>query len=259
LPNGSMDQDETWHAGRSRPWPHCVKWGPSIKGGGVPSPIFGPCLLWPNSWMDQDDTWHEGGPWSTTYCARWGLNSPPPKGTDPRQFSAHFCCGQMAGWIKMPLGTEVGLRPGDSVRWGPSSPSPQKEHSPGSPPECRRACRGVPPPQNCPSHGGSKPHLIRNCFGPPYSASQTASRLVQPFLNRSRQTVPILCNGPPLSPRKIVPSHRGSGLASNTWFLAPTGVHNRNGISVGLAVFAGFTTVTKLHKQTERQTTLLCM
>jgi len=28
-PNGWTDQDETWHAGRPRPWPHCVRWGPS--------------------------------------------------------------------------------------------------------------------------------------------------------------------------------------------------------------------------------------
>jgi len=27
--NGWMDQDEIWHAGRSRPWPHCVRWRPS--------------------------------------------------------------------------------------------------------------------------------------------------------------------------------------------------------------------------------------
>jgi len=26
------------------------------KGDGAPSPIFGPCLLWPNGWMDEDDT-----------------------------------------------------------------------------------------------------------------------------------------------------------------------------------------------------------
>jgi len=26
-------------------------------------------------------------------------------------FSAHVCCGQMVGWIKMPLGMEVGLSP----------------------------------------------------------------------------------------------------------------------------------------------------
>jgi len=26
-PNGWTDQDETWHAGRPRPWPQCVRWG----------------------------------------------------------------------------------------------------------------------------------------------------------------------------------------------------------------------------------------
>jgi len=30
-------------------------------------------------------------------------------GTASPQFSAHVYCGQMAGWIKMPLGMEVGL------------------------------------------------------------------------------------------------------------------------------------------------------
>jgi len=36
---------------------------------------------------------------------------PPPKkrAQPPPQFSTHVCCGQTAGWIKMPLGTEVGL------------------------------------------------------------------------------------------------------------------------------------------------------
>jgi len=28
-PIGWTDQDETWHAVRPRPWPHCVRWGPS--------------------------------------------------------------------------------------------------------------------------------------------------------------------------------------------------------------------------------------
>ena len=50
-----------------------------------------------------------------------GTQLPSKKGYIP-QFSAHVCYGQTAGWIKMPLGTEVGLRPGDSVTWGPSSP-----------------------------------------------------------------------------------------------------------------------------------------
>jgi len=37
-----MDQDETWHSGRPRPWPHCVRWGPSStppKGTGNFRPI----------------------------------------------------------------------------------------------------------------------------------------------------------------------------------------------------------------------------
>ena len=46
-----------------------------------------------------------------------GDPAPPPlKGHSPPQFSAHICCGQMAAWIKMPLGMELGLGPGDFVR-----------------------------------------------------------------------------------------------------------------------------------------------
>jgi len=36
----------------------------------------------------------------------------PQKGHSPK-CSAHVYCGQTARWIKMPLGTEVGLGPGD--------------------------------------------------------------------------------------------------------------------------------------------------
>ena len=41
-----------------------------------------------------------------------GHPAPPPEkmGHSP-QFSAHVCSGQTAGWIKMPLGTKVGLGP----------------------------------------------------------------------------------------------------------------------------------------------------
>jgi len=35
----------------------------------------------------------------------------------------------MAGWTNMPLGMEVGLGPGDCVRWGPSSPSTKRGQS----------------------------------------------------------------------------------------------------------------------------------
>ena len=47
-------------------------------------------------------------------------------GRAPPQFSAHFGCGQTAGCIKMPLGMEVGLRPGDFVLDGDSAPPSQK-------------------------------------------------------------------------------------------------------------------------------------
>jgi len=53
----------------------------------------------------------------------WDPAPSPKRGQSPLQFLAHFYCGQTAGCIKMPLGTEVGLSPGEFVRWGPS-PSP---------------------------------------------------------------------------------------------------------------------------------------
>jgi len=48
--------------------------------------------------------------------------SPPPKEHSP-QLSVHSCCGQMVAWIKKPLGTELGLGPGDCVRWGSPPPN----------------------------------------------------------------------------------------------------------------------------------------
>ena len=43
----------------------------------------------------------------------------PYRGTVP-QFSAIVRCGQTTRWTNMALGMEVGLGPGDFVRWGPS-------------------------------------------------------------------------------------------------------------------------------------------
>jgi len=110
----------------------------------------GPCLLWPNGWVDHDATSYGGWPRLRRHSVRRGPNSstPAPKkgtahnfrpmsivetghivldGAQPPQFSAHVCCGQMAGWIKMPLGTEVDLGPGPIVLDGdPAPPFPQK-------------------------------------------------------------------------------------------------------------------------------------
>ena len=42
--NGWMDQSETWHRGRPRPQPHCVRWGPSSPKGAQP-PSFRPMSI----------------------------------------------------------------------------------------------------------------------------------------------------------------------------------------------------------------------
>ena len=56
----------------------------------------------------------------------------PKKGAEPPpQFSAHVYCGQTAGCIKMSLGIEVGLSPGNFVLGGdPASLSPKRGGAP---------------------------------------------------------------------------------------------------------------------------------
>jgi len=53
-----------------------------------------------------------------------GTHPSPHKGGEaPPQFSAHVYCGQMAGWMKTPLGTEVDLGPGHIVLDGVQAPA----------------------------------------------------------------------------------------------------------------------------------------
>ena len=84
-------------------------------------PVCNVCVLWPNGWMDEDETWHAGRPRPWPHCVRWGPAPLPQRGRAP-QFSAHICCGQMAGWIKMPLGTKVNFGLGDVVLDGVAAP-----------------------------------------------------------------------------------------------------------------------------------------
>ena len=51
---------------------------------------------------------------------------PSPKGAQPPIFG-HVGCGEMARWIKMPLGMEVGLCPGDIVLVLDGDPAPPKK------------------------------------------------------------------------------------------------------------------------------------
>jgi len=52
-PTGWMDEDATLYGSRPRPRrrPRCIRRGPSSprKGHSSPTPLFGPCLLWPRS------------------------------------------------------------------------------------------------------------------------------------------------------------------------------------------------------------------
>ena len=80
--------------------------------------------LWPNGLTDQDETWHSGRPrpWPPTLC--WmGTSSPLPNGhAQPPNFRPMSVVAKwLDGFIKMPLGMEVNLGPGDVVLWGRSS------------------------------------------------------------------------------------------------------------------------------------------
>jgi len=94
-------------------------------------PVCNVGVLWPNGWMDQDETWHTGRPRPQPHCVGWGPSSRLPQRAQHRpQFSAYVCCGQTAGWIKMPLGKEVGLGQGDIVLDGDSALPPQRGTAP---------------------------------------------------------------------------------------------------------------------------------
>jgi len=87
--------------------------------------------LWPNGWMDQDAIWYGGRPHPRPHCVRWrpSFFSLKKEHSSP-QFSAHVYCGQMAGWIKMKLGLEVGLDPGHIVLDRDPAPFPKRDTVP---------------------------------------------------------------------------------------------------------------------------------
>jgi len=65
------------------------------------------------------------------HYARCGPSPSPKKVAEPpHRFSVHFYCDQTVGCIKMPVGTEVGLSPGDFVLDGDPAPLPKKGGAP---------------------------------------------------------------------------------------------------------------------------------
>jgi len=108
-------------------------------------------------------------------------------------------------------------------------------------------------PQNCPFPWGIWTACVTYDFVGSFDpTTQTGSWSIQLLLHRWPQGVPILYNGSPLFAINIAPYYRGSGLPANIWFSGPTWVLNPNGISFGVAVFAGLTSVT--YRQTDRPT-----
>ena len=133
-PNGWMHQDATSYVCSTQPRGLCVRWRPSAptqKAGEAPE-IFDQYLLWLNGWIDQDATSYGGRPQSRQPCGvRWGPSSLHKKGAEPPpKFLAHFYCRQTAGCIKMPLGMDVGLSPGDFVLDGDPVPIPKNGAGP---------------------------------------------------------------------------------------------------------------------------------
>ena len=86
---------------------------PRPNTGAQQPPIFGPCIV--AKQLHGSKCYLVGRCASArSHCVRWGPSPVPQKRQSP-QFSAHVCCGQTAGWIKMPLGRDVDLVPGDIV------------------------------------------------------------------------------------------------------------------------------------------------
>ena len=114
VPNGSMDQDRTWHGGASQPRRPCgVRWGssPLPKKGAEPLPQFSAhfycgqtagCIKMP---LGMDVGLNPG------YCVLDGEQYPSPtRGrTPPTEIFGPCFLWPTAGWIKMPLGMAVGL------------------------------------------------------------------------------------------------------------------------------------------------------
>jgi len=124
-PNGWTDQYETRQAGRPRPWPHCIRWGPSSSSPKGHSPQFWPISV-AAKWL-HGSRCHSARslPRPRRLGVRWGPWSwlPSPKrGRSPQIFGP--CLLWPNGWMDQD-GTWDGGRPQPRrlcVRWGPSPP-----------------------------------------------------------------------------------------------------------------------------------------
>jgi len=138
------------------------------------------------------------------HCVTWGPRfSPPQKGTHT-PFSAHVYCGQTVKWIKMPLGTEIGLCPNDIVLDGAQLPPPKKRKVHSSPHFSAHVCCGHWPndcmDQDATFHlvggrPGPRVYCVRWGLSCPQGAQQTSPIFgqQQPPLLRFTDCVRINC------------------------------------------------------------------
>jgi len=153
-----------------------------------------------------------------------------PKRNSPSQFAAYVYCGQTAGWIRMPLGTEVRLGPGHIVLDGDPTP-PQKGHSPQFSAHacCGQTAGWIKMPLGRvvglgPGHtvldrdpalpmemGTAAPHFSVYVFVAKQSPISTTAEVV---LHSLRKKVSVLYNGCPF-PQKFASSNRGIWTPSN--------------------------------------------
>jgi len=100
------------------------------------------------------------------------------------QFLAHVSCGQMAGWIKMPLGMELGLSPADFVLDVDPTPLLKKGAQPPIFGPCPLWLNGWMD-QDGTWHGGgpqSKPHCVRWRPSSPPQKKGPEAPVFSPFL-----------------------------------------------------------------------------
>jgi len=133
-PNGGMDQDATWYKGRPLSRPHCLGWGLSSPKRGT-APNFRPMTIvakrspisaTAEHLFRKENCRHRFGFWPTGCKTVRSMLSDRCLSVCLSVLSCLSVtlvyCGKTAGWIKMPLGTVVGLDPGHIVLDGDPAP-----------------------------------------------------------------------------------------------------------------------------------------
>ena len=109
-----MHQGGTWHG--DGPWsrPHCASQLPSPKRGQSPQ-FSAHFYCGQTAGCIMPLVWSASAQATLWLCVRWGPSYPQKKGTPTPPNFWPMSCGQTAGWMKTPLGTEVDLGPGHFV------------------------------------------------------------------------------------------------------------------------------------------------